>query len=141
MSYGILYAVVINFDSSVVFVSGRPRKKRVRIFDGFTHAAFRKHSKISILQPLFKFKYQRIGLHGYVFPSDMCPTADQSNFFHPFGLFVSCIAATLYNATVASQQFINPCARTVATVIMKHDVPCDAIAYAPLIPVFRMKQN
>lgn len=61
-AYGIFYAVVINFYSSVVYVSGKPWKKRVRIFNSFTHAAFRKHSKISILQPLFKFKYQRIGL-------------------------------------------------------------------------------
>lgn len=51
-------------DNGSIFgsVSGKPGKKRVRIFDSFTHAAFRKHSKISILQPLFKFKYQRIGL-------------------------------------------------------------------------------
>lgn len=61
-SYGIFYAVIINFDSSVVYVSGKFWKERARIFDNFTHTAFRKHSKISILHPLFKFKYQRIGL-------------------------------------------------------------------------------
>ena len=46
-AYGIFYAVVINFYSSVVYVSGKPWKKRVRIFNSFTHAAFRKHSLIA----------------------------------------------------------------------------------------------
>ena len=74
----------------------------------------------------------------HVFSSDMCPAAGQSNSFHPLKLFVSCIAVTLHNATAASQQFTGYHARTAATVIMEHDVPRDAVAYAPLIPLFRL---
>ena len=48
-SYGIFYVVVIDFYSPIVYVSGKSGKKRVRIFDGFTHAAFRKHFKIGVL--------------------------------------------------------------------------------------------
>ena len=68
----------------------------------------------------------------------MCPTADQSDSFHLLKLFVSCIAIALHNATVAFQQFTGYHTRTAATVIMEHDVPRDAIAYAPLIPLFRL---
>lgn len=76
------------------------------------------------------------GIH--VLPSAMCPTADQSDSFHLLKLFVSCIAIALHNATVAFQQFTGYHTRTAATVIMEHDVPRDAIAYAPLIPLFRL---
>ena len=56
------------------------------------------------------------GIH--VLPSDMCPTADQSDPFHPLKLFVSRVAVTLHNAMITSQQFTGYHTRTAAAKLL-----------------------
>ena len=68
----------------------------------------------------------------------MCPTADQGDSFHLLELFVSCVAVTLHDTTVAPQQFNGYLARTAAPVIMEHDVSRDAVTHAPLITLLRL---
>lgn len=119
-AYGIFYAVVINFYSSVVYVSGKPWKKRVRIFNSFTHAAFRKHSKISILQPLFKFKYQRIGLTDTffltLFSCESGLTGIRLYLVQPTDVVNACVTSVLFSSR-ASTYFLLPCAQQPTRVI------------------------
>src|SRR3712207_4062320 len=63
----------------------------------------------------------------------MGPTAEQSDAFHPFELFVGIITVALRKPDIIAEEFTGNLPTTAAMVIMEHDVSGDTVPQAPLI--------